>query len=251
LQNTNINAEKDTAVRNKLMLLEELQEFDLKMDGFQGEKQGLLDELAGLERRLMEAREELAAMNCEVETQSAEKQTLEENLATEQANIARSETNLKEIKTQKEYQAVSKEIATAKKLIGELEEQLLQKISEIEALRADLATREENLTALEQNVAGQRAEVQAKLDRLEASIAVDRTSREETAKGVPGSILKRYEKLREARRGVAVVEARDGSCLGCNMQIPPQLYNNLFRGEELITCPHCQRMLVLRQEPQA
>jgi predicted nucleic acid-binding Zn-ribbon protein len=54
--------------------------------------------------------------------------------------------------------------------------------------------------------------------------------------------------LREQRRGIAVVEARDGSCLGCNMQLPPQLYNSLFRGDDLITCPHCQRVLVLRRE---
>jgi predicted nucleic acid-binding Zn-ribbon protein len=63
-------------------------------------------------------------------------------------------------------------------------------------------------------------------------------------------MFKRYEKLREGCRGVAVVEARAGGCMGCNMQLPPQMYNNLHRGEELITCPHCQRILVLKQEPE-
>jgi predicted nucleic acid-binding Zn-ribbon protein len=63
-------------------------------------------------------------------------------------------------------------------------------------------------------------------------------------------MFKRYEKLREGRRGVAVAEARAGGCMGCNMQLPPQMYNNLYKGEELITCPHCQRILVLKQEQQ-
>ena len=237
-------------MRKKMMLLEELQELDLKVDGFQAEKQGLLAEMAVLEKRLQDAREELAARNGDLEARSAEKLALEENMATEQANIARSETNLKEIKTQKEYQAVSKEISTAKKLIAEIEEQLLQKIGEIEQIAVDLAGRNENLAELEQNVAGQKAEVQAKIDQLESSILQDQQNRSDTAKEIPASMLKRYDKLREARRGIAVVEARDGSCLGCNMHIPPQLYNNLFRGDDLITCPHCQRMLVLRQEPQ-
>ena len=236
-------------MRKKMMLLEELQELDLKVDGFQAEKQGLLAEMAVLEKRLQDAREELAARNGDLEARSAEKLALEENMATEQANIARSETNLKEIKTQKEYQAVSKEISTAKKLIAEIEEQLLQKIGEIEQIAVDLAGRNENLAELEQNVAGQKAEVQAKIDQLESSILQDQQNRSDTAKEIPASMLKRYDKLREARRGIAVVEARDGSCLGCNMHIPPQLYNNLFRGDDLITCPHCQRMLVLRQEP--
>ena len=89
-----------------------------------------------------------------------------------------------------------------------------------------------------------------RISTLEAQIAADAAVRTETVKGLPASIVNRYEKLREARRGLAVVEARNGNCMGCNMNIPPQLYNNLFRGDELIACPHCQRILVLRQEQQ-
>ena len=237
-------------MRNKLILLEELQEIDLKVDGFQAQKQGLLDEIAALDRRLQEAREVVAVNGAELAGIAAEKEALEENLATESANIVRSETNLKEIKTQKEYQAVSKEISTAKKLIAELEEQILQKSARMEELGGEIGAAEENLRQLEGNIAGQKGEVQAKIDQLEASIAADVAVRGETVKGLSPAIIKRYEMLREMRRGVAVVVARDGSCLGCNMNIPPQLYNNLFRGDDIIACPHCQRILVLHQEPQ-
>jgi uncharacterized protein len=37
--------------------------------------------------------------------------------------------------------------------------------------------------------------------------------------------------------------------MGCNMQLPPQLYNTLFKGDEMYFCPHCQRILILKQEP--
>ncbi|HEU0265389.1 MAG TPA: C4-type zinc ribbon domain-containing protein [Geobacterales bacterium] len=46
---------------------------------------------------------------------------------------------------------------------------------------------------------------------------------------------------------MALAEARDGSCLGCNLNLPPQLYNSLFRYEDLVTCPHCQRVLTVRR----
>ena len=237
-------------MRNKLMLLEELQEIDLKVDGFQVQKQGLLDEISALDLRLQEAREAVNARSAELAAVIADKQALEENLTTENANIARSEINLKEIKTQKEYQAVSKEIATAKKLIVELEEQVLQKEARTEELNAEIAAGEENLRQLDGNIAGQKGEVQVKIDQLEASIAADVKMRAEAVKGLTPAIIKRYDKLREMRRGIAVVMARDGNCVGCNMNIPPQLYNNLFRGDDIITCPHCQRILVLHQEPQ-
>ncbi len=235
-------------MRKNLKLLGELQEIDLKVDGLRGEKEGLLAEVAGLEQQVAGVQSEIAAKNGELAALEEEKQRLEESLAAETDNIARSEARLKEIKTQKEYQAVSKEVSTAKKLKTELEEQILQKIGQIDELKGDVAGREENLRALEENVAGQKGEVQKKIEQLEAAIAADTTAREAAAKGLPSSVMRRYGLLREQRRGIAVVEARDGYCLGCNMQLPPQLYNTLFRADELITCPHCQRVLLLRQE---
>ncbi|HEY6872143.1 MAG TPA: C4-type zinc ribbon domain-containing protein [Geobacteraceae bacterium] len=235
-------------MQKNLKMLDELQEIDLKIDGFKGEKDALLAELAQLDGKVTAAEAAIADKNNELALFEEEKCSLDENLSVESDNIARSETRLKEIKTQKEYQAVSKEISTARKLKAELEEQALQKIGRIEELKAEITGQEENLVALRENVAAQKGEVQARIDGLEEGIAADLAAREEMVKTLPSSIMRRYTLLREQRRGIAVVEARAGSCLGCNMNLPPQLYNTLFRGDEVITCPHCQRILVLRQE---
>ena len=235
-------------MRNNLKSLYELQEIDLRIDGLDGERGQLLGEVQALDAKLVEAREKIAARREEAQTVEAEKSALEANLATENENIARSESHLKEIKTQKEYQAVSKEISGAKKLIAELEDQILQKINLLEEINGDLAKKEADLATLEENVAQQQGELQFKVENLEAGIAADVTTREETIKGLPASVLKRYSRLREQRRGVAVVEAKEGNCMGCNMHLPPQLYNTLFRADEVVTCPHCQRILIMRQE---
>ena len=235
-------------MRNNLKSLYELQEIDLRIDGLDGEKGQLLSEAQALEAKLAEAREKIAARREEAQALETEKVTLEANLASENDNIVRSESHLKEIKTQKEYQAVSKEISGAKKLIVELEEQLLQKINAIEEIGADVAKKEAELAELEQNVALQQGEVQRKVETLESGIAADAATREETIKGLPASVMKRYSRLRDQRRGIAVVEAKEGNCMGCNMHLPPQLYNTLFRADDVLTCPHCQRILVLRLE---
>jgi len=237
-------------VRNKLMLLEDLQELDLKADGTQARIQDALSEVEALDSRLQEALDLVEAKKGELSALEAARAVLEENLATENANIARSEANLKGITTQKEYQAVNKEIASAKKLINELEEQILQNSARGEELKSELDAMESDSEALAANIASQKEEVMSRVAAEESTAAADVKLREELIKSIPAGMVKRYDKLREARRGVAVVEARDGGCMGCNMHIPPQMYNNLFRGEELITCPHCQRILVLRQEGQ-
>lgn len=237
-------------MHKNLKTLDELQEIDLKLDGVANARESLMSEIAELDRTVTAARQELLLRQEEQAVLEDEKASLEVTLTAEAENIVRSEARLKEIKTQKEYQAVSKEISMARKMKTELEEQLLQKIGQIEELKGDVAEREGNLAQLEENVSLQQAEVQGKIDALEQDVAGDRTSREEKVRSLPANIVKRYGTLRELRRGIAVVEARDGSCLGCNMNLPPQLYNTLFRGNELITCPHCQRILVLRQQTQ-
>jgi len=233
-------------LRKNLKLLDELQTIDLKNDGFSEEKEGLLNGLAELDAELIGGRDAVAAKKEELTFLKEEREKLEEGIAAEQDNIRRSEAHQKEIKTQKEYQAVSKEIAAAKKLGAELEEQLLQKIGQIDELTAAIAGIEETLMTLEQQVNIRKNELQEKIDRLEAELDSGMVAREAIVKGLPASVTRRYGILREQRRGVAVVEAREGSCLGCNMQLPPQLYNTLFRADELILCPHCQRILILR-----
>jgi len=237
-------------LRNNLNALYELQEIDLRIDGLDGEKGQLLAEAQALEARLAEAREKIAARREEATALEAEKAGLEASLAAENENIVRSESHLKEIKTQKEYQAVSKEISGAKKLISELEDQILQKINALEELSGDIAKKQADLSELEGNVAVQQGEVQLRVASLEKGIAADAATREDTVKGLPASVMKRYARLRDQRKGIAVVEARDGNCMGCNMHLPPQLYNTLYRLDEVITCPHCQRILVMRHEPQ-
>lgn len=237
-------------MRKNLFMLEELQGLDLKIDGHQGERQALLDQMAELDRQVEEVRLAVDAKRGELALLEEEKRQLEASLVTEEDNIARSEVRQKEIKTQKEYQAVVKEITAARKLKGELEEQILQKSAQAEELSADIAARETELNSLEENMAGRKAEIQEGLERVDRELAADAAAKEATAKAIPASLVKRYQALRERRQGVAIVEARAGNCAGCNMNLPPQLYNSLFRGDDLVLCPHCQRMLLVRQDAQ-
>lgn len=234
-------------MHKKVMLLEELQQLDLKIDGCNGEKAQLFEQISAGEARLEEVKVVVAAKEEAMAALLAAKAELDANLVTENDNIRRSEARLREIKTQKEYQAVSREITAAKKLKGELEEQIAQKAAQIDELRGEIAAARENLTALEENSAGQKKEAEAQLARIDADIAAIHAEREAAEKEIPAPLMNRYRMLREKRQGLAVVEAREGSCLGCNMNLPPQLYNNLLKVSDLITCPHCQRVLFVRQ----
>lgn len=237
-------------MKKRLELLEQLQEIDLQLDSLKNSQNGLHGEINGIDHELDASREELAGLETRVSQLTQEKGDLEGSLATEQENIRRSESHMKEIKTNKEFQAIGREISAARKLTTELEEQALQRIGQIEELSAEIATKSANLAELEKNVVQRREEKLTEIAAIQKDIDADLVRREEITTTLPASLIKRYNSLREQRRGQAVAFARDGYCLGCNMNLPPQLYNSLFKGDDMISCPHCQRVLILKQQPQ-
>ena len=235
-------------MKKRLEMLEQLQEIDLQIDVLKNSQSGLHGAMNGIEQGLDTAREELAGLQARVAQLEQEKGDLEGLLATEQENIRRSESHMKEIKTNKEFQAIGREIAAARKQAAELEEQILQKIGQIEQFRGESAGRSASLAELEQHTAQRCGGKLAEIAAIQQDIDADLAQREEITKQLPANLIKRYTLLREQRRGQALAIARDGYCLGCNMNLPPQLYNSLFRGDEMISCPHCQRVLILKQQ---
>lgn len=203
-----------------------------------------------IDKNLEQLRSALSDVKDLLQNIQQEKSELENSLNLELENINRSEAHMKEIRTNKEYQAVGREISAARKQISEIEEQILQKSVRIDELQADIDRLSTELATVEQSSGIDRNRLQGSIDQLQAEINEGSASRDSIVKELATTVVRRYNQLREQRRGQALAEAREGSCLGCNMNLPPQLYNTLFRGEDLHYCPHCQRILFLRQEEQ-
>jgi len=237
-------------LKKKLDMLEELQEVDQRIDALKANQDGLKAELNGINQGVDATREEIAILEVRLAQLESEKGELEGTHAAELENIARSETNMKEIKTNKEFQAVGREITAARKQVTDLEEQLLQKISQIDELTGELAEKKSRCDELAENSAQRILAKQAEIDKIQSDIDADTIRRENVTKGIPASLVKKFTLLREQRRGQALAIARDGYCMGCNMQLPPQLFNNLYKYEELLACPHCQRILILKLQQQ-
>jgi predicted nucleic acid-binding Zn-ribbon protein len=230
-------------VPEKLQLLRDLQDIDLKKlevdqqrQKGQNEKETLHSEVARLQDMVDSLANDISALE-------AEKKELKMALSQEQQNIERSESRLPQIKTQKEYVAVLKEIDTAKKLSKELDTQISAKDEALAGLNNDKAEKDAELEDLSSQAKARCAEIDERLAVFEAQLAEMKSQRETLLKELPTSLRKRYDLLLSRRGGLAVVEARSGACLGCNMHLPPQLFNSLLVAEDIQACPHCNRLL--------
>jgi len=235
-------------LREQLGVLRELQVLDEEMSQFEGKKRTL-------EARVQEKRQELAriqemvdSLADEMESLKARRRDLTATVEQEQANVSRSDARLPEIKTQKEYVAVLKEIDTAKARIREIESQMKEIDIQLEGLAGDREEKEAELAAIREQVEASQAEVDAELATFSQRVEEITGRREDLLQQLPAGVRKRYQTLLARRGGLAVVEARNGACTGCNMHLPPQLYNDLFRVDRILDCPHCNRLLYIVEQ---
>ena len=71
---------------------------------------------------------------------------------------------------------------------------------------------------------------------------LQRERSEIVAQVTPGT-YRTYERVRKGRRGVAVAEVIDGRCKACNIMLRLQYYQDLRKGDQILLCESCQRIL--------
>jgi uncharacterized protein len=157
------------------------------------------------------------------------------------------EARLYEIKTTKEYQAAVKEIAAAKKQSADWETQGTQMKEQMEALQKELAPLEEDLNRLKENVQTERDKISGDLEGLKKQLEEEQTLKGRLFAELDKALVARYERILRQRQP-AMAPVRSGTCQECNMHLPPQLYIEIQKYREVISCPSCNRILYLPVE---
>lgn len=229
-------------MREQLRLLEELQRYDARLQEFESslkalpEKlQSMKNDLARVEGLLEKERQALA------ETEKWRRDQ-DQQLKADEAAIAKAKTKLQGVRTGKDYMAAQREIENTRKAVSDREEEILKLIEAIETSRKSIATHEADVVQLREHVAREEAATNEKVAELQQKAGAERAQRDVVAAKVSPNVIKRYGAIR-IRRGLAVVPVVNGTCQGCHMTIPPQLYNTLQRGNSIETCPNCHRIV--------
>ena len=232
-------------MQEKLQLLKELQALDVNRQSLLEQRQKVLDEQDVLQAEVDRIQGMVDSLAEEMDGLNEERRELAQALAIEEENVERSESRLPQIKTQKEYVAVLKEIDTAKKLLKELADKIAEKDKSLAGLGEEKQEKDAELAELNRQVEARRAELGAQLAEVDGGLETMTGEREDLLGKLPKGLRKRYNLLLDRRGGVAVVEAKEGACLGCNMQLPPQQFNSLYTANEVQSCPHCNRLLFI------
>ena len=235
----------EISVEERLRALYSLQLVDSEIDKIKTlrgelplEVQDLEDEIAGLETRLHNIREEVVVLDKSVQKKNNEI-TESENL------IKKYEDQQKNVRNNREFDSLSKEIEYQNleielynKKIKEFQVQIEEKKVVISESEGTLNERKSDL----ENKQGELDEIISDTQKEEEGLY---KKLEKTQLIIEDRLLMAYKRIRSnARNGLAVVPVQRDACGGCFNQIPPQRQLDIKSRKKIIVCEYCGRILV-------
>jgi hypothetical protein len=236
-------------LNHKLSPLIELQKLDLRIMEISEIRRKIPERLQTAEAPLREATQLLDDTKAAVETAVKERRSHEKDLEAHEAHTDKMKSHATSLKTNKEYQAHLFELELANKKRGDFEEKILLAMEKIDQLQKTTKELQEKKAALEKVFAQEKLKLDVQDQELATELVqVEGRYREASAR-VDKALLGRYNQVKAARKDHPLAAVRDGICLGCRLQIPPQLIAQVKRSEDLHLCPYCHRILYWEGEP--
>ncbi|HKV40527.1 MAG TPA: C4-type zinc ribbon domain-containing protein [Blastocatellia bacterium] len=233
-------------MRPELSKLLELQELDLEIQRVADRLATIPAEREQIENKFNEFAAEFLGLKEQYEQTLASRKQLEAELAETQQTHDKYKQDLMRVRNEKEYVTALREIDATKKLIGTFETEILKSIEAIEKFEADLGVYAPDVERKRGEVDHELGVLDKELRDADLRLAAINERRNLLTKTIPPSLVAMYDRVARTRRGQALSEVRDATCTACRMRVRPKVYSDVRKGDQLITCDNCARILFYR-----
>lgn len=226
-----------------LRRLVDLQKLDEELNGLEQEAAKLPERRERLEQHQTAAQEKVDASREAAQAAEADQRRAEGELQDQEAVLQRLEGQQHQVKSNEAYAALLQEMEQAKQAISGFETRILEAMEVIEASRGKLSAAEGQVTEIEARAREELVEIDAREKELGTEVSRVRGLRDGVLPEIDAKLLAQYEKIAKRRQPAVVLVSKE-MCVGCRVDIPPQTYLEVRRGERLITCGNCHRILL-------
>jgi len=220
-----------------------LQNLDDRAAELTKEISSLPKHIAEIEKKLDAHQRRLDHDRAGLKANLSDRKRLEGEIQASEQKISKLKTQMMDAKTNEQYRAFQHEIDFAQQEIRRHEDRILELMTESEPL-------EKAVKAAEADLAVQKKHVEEEKSRARERTAADQkemdtllAERKTILAEMTPKIASEYERIRKGRAGVAIAEVVQGRCSKCNMQVRPQFLQELKRGDSVMVCESCKRML--------
>ena len=235
-------------MNEEIKQLTELQVIDLEIAKLDAEITAEKEALAKRQKAFTDHQSTIEELQGKIAAADGQRREIEAELADELSRIKERQSKMMQVQTNREYQSLLKEIEDGKKNIKEREEEVVRLMESSEANAKIMAEQTSQTEEEEKALADENKKVQKRAAEVEGKKTKIVAKRESKAKDINTAALRKYDLLRTRRNGKAVVGVVNGICQGCFMSIPPQHFNDILKGDRILNCPTCQRILYYSPE---
>jgi predicted nucleic acid-binding Zn-ribbon protein len=230
-------------LKEKLLLLIKLQDCDSQLVKLSSKKKILPENIEKLDKEFNLFKEGIEKNKVKYDELKSRHTENENKIKKVNEGIVKTKERMLEVKNNKEYQAMLKEIEIAESSRGEIETQIISLLDELDKLSVLVKKDEEVLKQSRSKYEQEKKAMEDDLNAVDTDVANWEQKRIDLQRDVPDELLVRYERIKKRNKGVGVTSVWKSVCNGCHMNIPPQLYNELQRSDDLLSCPNCNRIM--------
>jgi hypothetical protein len=235
-----------TQVNPGLRNLITLQDIDQKISALRKQISETPKKIQAYQDELKQASEVYQNHLARIQELAKQRRTREGDVELMRTKLSRLKDQLMAVKTNKEYTAMLHEIQAADDQIRSAEDGILEIMEQAESMEGALEEEARIFKSRESELAEQiRATEKAApiIEQETAKLVDEKTALE---RHISIDLLERYRRIADARKGIALAEAKEELCSACHVRIRPQVFADLLRTEEIHVCDSCSRILFLR-----
>ena len=201
---------------------------------------------AGIEQEFEQHASSIREVQKRRDDLAAERAANENQVAENKSYLERADRNLKHAQNQKEYETAMREIDALQKQVGTLETKVVELMGSIEEVEKELESRADEINTLDAKRDEALSAFDSEVSANQAELEKVSAKRDEVFTTLPAQLASVYDRMAQrSRDGIAVAEVLNGSCSACNMSLRPQMNVEVKRGDKIITCENCARILYI------
>jgi hypothetical protein len=229
-------------MREQIAHLEELSTIDEQLRRIEEQLKARREGLQGLKTSLHDLESRLGTDRDAVSQMEKTQKDLHAEVRNLLGQIERSREKYSRCRTERETVAAQRELEELRKLVRDREDEM-ERIGNIaQTARNSIGDAEGKATDVRAELDGTSEGTLGTIGDLEKEKAALEARRLIPQKALPPVLFRRYDSVR-ARRPRAIASTNNGTCNGCNIAIPPMMYQKIMRMEEFDQCPNCRRIV--------
>jgi uncharacterized protein len=221
-----------------------LQEADKEIRRLQDEIAELPKRVAAIEQKLAGTKAQLEKAQADVKTDEAARKKHDASITDLRGKISKYRDQSLDVKTNEQYKALLAEIQFAEKEIAQIEDKILEIMVNADSRAAEVKAAQAELKEETAEIEKEKEQARQRTTEDQKLLAEWNGKRDQLRTVIDEDLLRQYERVSKFR-GSGIAEVRGQKCMGCQVMLRPQTYNDIRAGDKVMYCDSCQRVLYM------